>query len=198
MRNPTSPTEVCATVLIDSFAPNPDAAEIHRIVIKAPRETVHEALWTADLGGAIVIKLLLLLRATPQIIARRFRSFPRNQKITLQTLIDSGFGLLAEKQSEEIVLGITGRFWRPTGNVSTFDRSDFELPVPVGFARAVWNFSMSAGHEGQTILRTETRVVCGDSASRRKFLAYWSVVRPFSGLIRLIMLRRVRKAAENG
>ena len=184
-------------MLIDSFAPTPDAVEVHRIVIKAPRESVHEALWTADLGGSIVIKLLLLLRSAPQILARRGRSSPRNQKITLQTLIGSGFGLLAESPPEEIVLGVTGKFWRPTGNLSPFNRSDFDQPVAVGFARGVWNFTISEGREGQTILRTETRVVCGDAASRRKFLAFWLVVRPFSGLIRLIMLRRVRKVAEN-
>src|SRR6267378_3040800 len=128
-------------MLIDSFAPNPDAVEVHRIVINAPRETVHEALWTADLGGSIVIKLLMLLRSAPQIIARRGRSLRRNQKITLQTLIDSGFGLLAEKPAKEIVLGVTGRFWRPAGNLSPFNRSDFDQPVPVGLARGVWNFS---------------------------------------------------------
>jgi hypothetical protein len=66
----------------------------------------------------------------------------------------------------------------------------------MGFARGVWNFSVSDGQDGQTVLRTETRVVCGDAASRQKFLAYWLVVRPFSGLIRLIMLRTVRKVAE--
>jgi len=184
-------------MLIDSFAPNFDATEIHCIAIRASRQTVYEALWTSDLGGSAVIKLLMLLRSMPGLIARR-ESSPRNQTVTLQTLIDSGFGLLAERASDEVVLGVTGRFWRPTGNLSTFRRSDFDHPVPAGFARGVWNFSLSEGLEGQTILQTETRVICGDSASRRKFLAYWFVVRPFSGLIRLIMLRNVRKAAEKG
>jgi hypothetical protein len=184
-------------MLIDSFAPNPDAVEVHSILINAPPDVVYQALWIADLGDSIAIKLLMLLRSAPQILARGFRASPHNQRITLQTLIDSGFGLLAEKASEEILLGVTGKFWRPTGNLSPFNRSDFDLPVAAGFARGVWNFTTSEGHEGQTILRTETRVVCGDSASRRKFFAYWLVVRPFSGLIRQIMLRRVRKVAEN-
>jgi hypothetical protein len=183
-------------MLIDSFAPKFDATEVHRIAINASRETVYESLWTADLGGSTVIKLLMLLRSMPGLIARRHESSPRNQKVTLQTLINSGFGLLAEKASDEIVLGVTGRFWRPTGNLSTFNRSDFDHPVPAGFARGVWNFHVSDGRDGQTILQTETRVVCGDAASRQKFRAYWLVVRPFSGLIRLIMLRNVRKAAE--
>jgi hypothetical protein len=185
-------------MLIDSFAPEFDANEIHRISIHASRQTVYEALWTADLGNSKLIKLLLFLRSMPGFIARRDKSSPRNRKVTLQTLIDSGFGLLSETPGEEIVLGVTGRFWRPTGNLSTFNRSDFDVPVRSGFARGVWNFSVSDSQEGQTILQTETRVVCGDAASRKKFLAYWLVVRPFSGLIRLIMLRNVRKAAELG
>lgn len=185
-------------MLIDSFAPKFDATEIHRIAIKASRQAVYEALWTADLGDSTVIKLLLWLRSMPGFIVRRGKPSTRRQKITLRTVINSNFGLLGEKPTEEIVLGVTGRFWRPTGNLSPFNRSDFNVPVSPGLARAVWNFSLRDGQEGQTVLQTETRIVCGDAASHRKFLAYWFVIRPFSGLIRLIMLRNVRKVAEKG
>ena len=82
-----------------------------------------------------MVKLLLWLRAMPAFIAGRGNSAPRNKESTLQTLIDSGFGLLSESPSEEIVLGVTGRFWRPTGNLSTFKRADFDHPVPSGLAR---------------------------------------------------------------
>jgi hypothetical protein len=185
-------------MLIDSFAPKPDAVETHSVLINAPRHIVYQTLRTADLGGSPIVKLLLALRSVPAFVANPCRSMPSNQEITLQTLIDSGFGVLAEKPEEEIVLGVSGRFWRPTGNLSPFNRGDFDQPVPVGMARGVWNFSVSEKGQGQTILRTETRVLCGDPASRRKFLAYWLVVRPFSGLIRLIMLTRVRRVAEAG
>jgi hypothetical protein len=102
---------------------------------------------------------------------------------------------LAENPREEIVLGVSGRFWRPTGNLSPFRREDFEGPVPEGFARAVWNFSVTEQSKGCTILSTETRVICGDPASRRKFRAYWFLVRPFSGLTRRLMLRIVRQTS---
>lgn len=183
-------------MLIDNFAPNPDTVETHRIVIDAPPEIVYRALWTADLGGSALIKGLLALRSLPQFIASGFRSLPRNQKVTLQTIIDSGFGILGETPNKEIVLGVTGRFWRPTGNLSPFNLSDFDRPVPAGLARGIWNFSLTEENKAQTTLRTETRVICGDAGSRRKFRFYWVIVRPFSGLIRLIMLRRVRKTAE--
>ncbi len=182
-------------MLIDSFAPNPDAVETHRITINASPDAVYSALWTADLGGSLIIKLLLGLRSLPEFAVRPRRSLPRSQRLTLQTLIDVGFGVLAEQAGKEIVLGVTGRFWRPTGNLSPFDRDDFDQPVPPGLARAVWNFSVQPSNQGQTILSTETRVVCGDSSSRRKFRAYWFFVRPFSGLIRRIMLRTVRQTS---
>jgi hypothetical protein len=181
-------------MLIDSFAPNPDVVETHSIAINASGDAVYEILWTADLGGSLVIKLLLGLRSLPGFVSRGFRELPQKQKITLQTLIDSGFGILAEKPREEIVLGVCGKFWQPISNLSPFRREDFEGPVPEGSARAVWNFSIREGSTGRTVLSTETRVTCGDAESRRKFLVYWFFVRPFSGLIRLLMLRAVKQA----
>jgi hypothetical protein len=175
---------------IDLFAPHPDAVETHSINIAASTEVVYRALWTTDLGGSWIIKLLLGLRSLPEFVLRGSR--PRNKKVTLQTVIDSGFGLLSEKPGDEIVLGVTGRFWRPTGNLSPFKREDFDQAVPAGTARAVWNFRVTENGNDLTILSTETRVTCGDVASRRKFRAYWLFVRPFSGLIRRLMLRAVR------
>ena len=180
-------------MLIDSFAPNPDAVETHRITINAAPDAVYRALWTADLGSSLIIKSLLALRSLPEFILRRGRLPPRKRAITLQTVIDSGFGILVS-QPEEIVLGVTGKFWRPTGNLSPFKREDFDRPVSPGFARGVWNFSVKEAQPGRTILSTETRVVCGDDASRRKFRVYWLFVRPFSGLIRRLILNAVKRA----
>jgi hypothetical protein len=179
-------------MLIDSFAPNPDAVETHSIVIKASSEAVRHALWTADLGGSLIIKVLMGLRALPEIVLHGGLTGRQDRKITLQTLIDSGFGILAD-QSDEIVLGVTGRFWRPTGNLSLFNREDFDRAVPAGLARDVWNFRLEEDGRDRTILSTETRVVCGDDVSRRKFRLYWFFVRPFSGLIRRLMLRAVKR-----
>jgi hypothetical protein len=182
-------------MLIDSFAPNPDAVEIHSILIDASTDVVYRALWTADMGRSFVIKFLLGVRALPELVAHPFKSWRRNRKLTLQTLMDAGFGKLAEEVGREIVLGVNGKFWRPSGNLSPFNRTDFDRAVPAGFARAVWNFKVQAA-PGGTLLSTETRISCGDEASRRKFRAYWLLVRPFSGLIRRIMLRNVRKAVN--
>ena len=116
-------------MLIDSFAPNPDAVETHRITINSSAEAVYRALWTADLGDSLIIKSLLALRSLPEFILHPSRSQPRDRKITLQTLIDAGFGVLAEHPGKEIVLGVSGKFWRPTGNLSLFNRADRRIMV---------------------------------------------------------------------
>jgi len=182
-------------MLIESFIPNPDAIETHKIEIAASCEAVYQALLTTDLGGSPIIKGLLALRSLPGILShpKRLRAAPR--QITLQTIIEGGFGRLAEAPGREVVLGVVGQFWRPSGNIQPFSEEMFRGPVQPGLARAVWNFAVEEAVKGRTVLSTETRVVCGDAASRRKFRAYWTLVKPFSGLIRVIMLRAVKKAS---
>jgi hypothetical protein len=114
--------------------------------------------------------------------------------LTLQTLIDKGFGRVAEDPGREIVLGLVGRFWRLAGNVQSFCPANFTGDLPPGLAKAVWSFAIDdRSAAGQPVrIVTETRVVCADRASRVKFGLYWSLVRPFSGLIRIFMLRAIQ------
>ena len=139
---------------------------------------------------------LLALRSLPGLVRHPRRARRPRRALTLQTLIEAGFGRLEEAPPREIVLGVAGAFWRPTGNVRPFRRQDFDGPVTPGLARAVWNFALRDAGDGHTLLSTETRVVCGDAASRRKFRLYWRVVGPFSGLIRRSMLRAIRREVE--
>ena len=182
-------------MLLYRFVPRPDAAEAHWIEIAASPEVVYRALWTADLGDSVIVKGLLALRSLPAWIARGRQLSPR--KLTLENVVEAGFGRLAEERDREIVLGVAGRFWRPTGNLEPFDREAFAAPVPPGMARAAWSFRVTPLGPHRTLLSTETRVACGDAASRIKFRAYWLVVRPFSGLIRRIMLQAIRREAES-
>jgi hypothetical protein len=194
-------TDILRRVLIDTYAPTADASEFHQIEIRADPDLVYAKLLTADLGGSLIIKTLMGLRMLPSLLLHptslkmRLPGL-RRRIIAMQTLIGSGFGKLAENPGHELVLGITGRFWRPTGNVLPFNKVDFSGPVPQGLARGVWNFQVKPSGPGRTILSTETRVVCGDPRSRTKFRIYWLVVRPFSGLIRRLMLKSVKRECE--
>ena len=183
-------------MLIDSYMPHPQTSERHSQEISAVESVVYDALWTTNLAGSPVIKGLMGLRLLPGRLLRPEENRSLKQRITLQDLIEAGFGMLAEEPGREVVLGITGPFWRPVGNTLPFNITDFAGPVRPGVACAVWNFTVQQAGENQTTLSTETRVTCGDGASRLKFRIYWLVVRPFSGLIRRVMLNAVKCACE--
>jgi hypothetical protein len=105
------------------------------------------------------------------------------------------FTLVAESPGEEFVLGLMGRFWTPTGGVVAATAERFREPPPAGLAQAFWNFHVTTRGTG-TELSTETRVRCGDDASRRQFGRYWWIVRVGSSVIRNSMLRHIRQTAE--
>jgi hypothetical protein len=77
------------------------------------------------------------------------------------------------------LLSLTGQFWR----------LQWRGPEPP--ATAVVDFRARHG-----ALATETRVHVPDLVSRRRFRRYWRVIGPFSGLIRVLVLRAAKRRAE--
>jgi len=188
--------------LIDEFLPRYDVVERHAARVRAPATTTYAALRTADLGSSWLVRLLLGLRALPGAIrggweAVRALTSRRHSPITLAALVSHGFRVVAERPDDELLLGIEGRFWVPSGAVCADPADDFRhAQASPGTARAIWNFRVRAIGDGLTEVTTETRVQCADTRVRLRFLPYWMLVRAGSGLIRRSMLQSVRKAAE--
>jgi hypothetical protein len=189
-------------MLLDDFMPEYDVRTSHAIPIAASPERVYECLWAADFDYWGLKRALYALRELARVVPapretwRRVRAELRPHRDTLDDMIVSGFTLLGERPGEELVLGTVGRFWRARGELWPVSPARFREPAPPGTAKAAWNFAVGRRPDGGTELRTETRVLCADAASRRRFRAYWLVIRPFSGLIRRKMLGAVRSAAE--
>jgi len=110
-----------------------------------------------------------------------------------------GAVLLENLPGEGVVFGLTGQFWRlrrgrDLGRPRTaeeflsYDRPDV--------CKAVIDFRIDDLAVGRCRLSTETRVHVADPAARRAFRRYWLVVRPFSGLTRILFLRAVRRHAR--
>ena len=179
-------------MILQRLLPAPDAAERHAIEIAAPPDVVWRELLALDLGTLTLPRVLMTLRALPALLLGRA---PRGARgpLRIGDLEPVGFGRIAEEPGREIVLGVAGSFWRPTGNLLPFDRASFDAPVPSGLARALWSFELEPLAGGGTRLVTETRVCCGDARSRRRFRLYWMLVRPGSGLIRRRLLAAVRR-----
>jgi hypothetical protein len=181
--------------LIDEFMPACHVSEYHETMVREPIEKVYDALRTADLGGSPIVRLLLRLRALPAIFTTG--GHKRNLKLNLDAIMKGGFVLLGENPPNEIALGLIGRFWTLSGSrcrVSAHEFTAFDMP---GYAKAVWNFSLVEESAEVTRLATETRVLCLDAASRRRFRVYWALIAPFSGLIRREALRMIRRSSES-
>ncbi len=115
----------------------------------------------------------------------------------LQMLSHAGFVKVAEAPNEEIVIGLVGKFWRPVQNqVKLADGAAFLRFDDPTCAKAAMNFYLAPTPNDGVRLTTETRVRGPDAASRRRFRLYWALIGPFSGLIRIEILRRIKQAAE--
>jgi len=199
---PANAARSTVVMLIDSYMPEYDVSERHHTRVAASREATYAALWTADLANASMARMLLALRALPGALGHGVSGvrtlWERGAKpITLATILERGFRVLAELPPTELVIGVEGQFWRATGNLCTPPVTEFRSQPPApGTARGVWNFHLRALADGTTELTTETRVQCADAGVRRRFLPYWYAIRPASGMIRHALLREIRRSAE--
>ena len=155
------------------------------IHVAAPPYVVEHTMRTADLGASRTVRILLRLRGM------------RTDALRLEQLQRSSFRLLADEPGREVVLGLIGRPWTPGGGLCRFDAVDFAGFDEPGYAKAAWNLHVTRLEDGTTRLETETRVRCTDAGSRRRFRTYWFFIRLFSGLIRRLALRTIKRAAES-
>jgi len=180
-------------MLIDEELPVFDFTEHHLIRIAASPAHVDRTLRTADLASSLIMRALFFLRGLPRFI--RHGRIGKAGRLDLAELQRCGFMMLRDEPEHEMVLGVVGRFWHPTGNLATIEPEEFRGFEQDGFCKAAWNFVIKPDG-GSSLLSTETRIRCFGPHARKRFSAYWFFVRPFSGLIRILMLRKIKRAAE--
>lgn len=170
-------------MLIDEFMPRFDFRETHDISIGATAKDVFRTLNEIDFCESFIVRWLLRLRGMSA------------ANVTLKELRKLRFETLGECENREILLGLAGKFWTINGSLQKVDSSNFREFNEKGFAKAVWDFSLDES-AGGTRLTTETRIKCLDTESRKSFGFYWTFIRPFSGLIRIEMLKTIKRRAE--
>ena len=176
-------------MLIDDFLPTYDVRERHQTRVRAPLDKVYSAVQELDLREAKLSMLLFRLRGMPA-----GKTAPACFK--LDDFLKMRFILLGERANEELLLGLVGRFWTPSGELLRLSATAFRDFNQPGYAKAAWNFSLAEQPDKTVLLETETRVLCLDEASRRRFRLYWLFVGTFSGLIRREILQAVKQSAE--
>jgi len=165
---------------IDHFLPRYDVREVHAISMAGSTGAVYRAVREIDFSRSAIIRRLFRLRGLP------------SATCCLEGLLSNGFILLDDSPGHHLVLGLVGRFWRPSGQLMILEPHEFKMTAPAGCAKAAWDFEIREPSPGVVHLSTETRVYCPDGPSRRRFRLYWRLIGPFSAWIRREMLRAVK------
>jgi hypothetical protein len=175
---------------LDDFLEVYEFSERHEVGIHAGRERIDRALREVSLSEIPVARALWWFR-------RLGRGDPGVQRPFLDRALQ-GAVRLEDVPGEGIVIGLTGQFWRirggrDPGRPRTADEFlEYDRP---DMCKAVLDFRISELGGTRCRLSTETRVRVDDPAARRAFRRYWFVIRPFSGLMRILFLRAVRRQA---
>ncbi|HUR98709.1 MAG TPA: hypothetical protein VMZ26_11645 [Pyrinomonadaceae bacterium] len=172
-------------MLIDEFLSEYDFVETHGISVQATAAETYRAANEVDFSESFIVRWLLRLRGMS------------GENVTLHSMTRSRFEILGETLDREMVIGLVGRFWTIGGALQKIDAESFKKFDTTGYAKAVWNFSLEPDG-AETHLKTETRIKCMDAESKKNFGFYWTFIQPFSGLIRMEMLKLIKRKAESG
>ena len=106
-----------------------------------------------------------------------------------------GFRLLGEIKDHEIAHGImsTNAFFH--GCMEKFSPEEFQQKYSTGYLRGMIVFGVEGDGNTRKVF-TETRVHCGSKKILKQFRLYWFFVKPFSSMIRKIMLKELKKSIE--
>jgi hypothetical protein len=154
---------------LDEFLPDYEFSTRHAVSVAVDPARVDRALREVTFREVPLVRGLLLARGLGL----------RKAEDTVLATMGPRVRVLEDVPGEGLILTLKGQFWRLRGR------------GPEAPATAVIDFRALPGN-----LTTETRVHVPDRVSRRKFGQYWRVIRPFSGLIRMGLLRAAKRRAE--
>jgi caffeoyl-CoA O-methyltransferase len=152
--------------------------ERHELHVKAPPDLALRAVREVSAAEMPFARMLLRVRGLR----------PTRAVSLVDAMLADGFVRFSDD-----VLVLVGRPWSPKGDLLHVD--DFAAFHDAGYAKMALDFTATPEGEG-TRLATETRVFLTDDGARRRFAAYWLVVRPFSGLVRRSWLAAAKRRAE--
>ncbi len=179
-------------LLIESAMPCYDAVIAEHLVVEADAATTFAAASAIDLMTvhSPLLDLSMWLRALPARLSGEAGP-PLPRLVIGPDMGLPGWTFLGLRAEREIAFGAVGRFWQPTidwRNVAATDFPSFDEP---GWGKIAASFSVRPYGASSSLLTYECRTVTTDPDSRRRFLRYWFLVRPFVGHVLRATLRQI-------
>lgn len=170
---------------LDRFLPEYQFCEYHEVRVRAPVETVEDAVRRVSLADMPAAVLLLRLRAAA---GGRFRASPPDSRPILDTMFQPGSGFLALDTDDpaDLVYGMVGFVHKPPPPVKTAEEfAGFTAPDGI---RVVFDLRVVPEADGIVRVSTETRCLANGDEARRTFAGYWRLIYPGSAIIRRVWL----------
>ncbi len=172
-----------AHVSIEPF----DFSERHSVLIHALPGTILNCVRHYRLDEDPLIRSALSLRGLPARLLQR----PPPTPLELRD-----FTLLSATD-HSLVYGLKGAFWQTDYGLHHFDTPmAFLGDRDASVATLILSFVTAPATHGRTRLVTHTHVLCPTLRVRQRFLPYWLVIRPVSGLLRRRMLSQIKARCE--
>ncbi len=192
----TTPAE--GALLIESAMPTYDVAIAEHIIVAADPATTFTAACELDLltVHSPVLDLSMWLRGLPARLSGTAPPAPLPRLVIGEGVGLPGWTLLGERRDHEIAFGAVGTFWQPTIEWRDVAAADFRGFDDPGWGKIAANFSVLPYGASASLLSYECRTETTDLESRRRFLRYWWLIRPFVGHIMRATLGQIRTNAE--
>ncbi|WP_051838393.1 hypothetical protein [Streptomyces sp. NRRL WC-3742] len=168
----------------------------HGRTVRAEQEAVARAVRAATPADLLTLRPLVFARSIPARLSRggRWEAMADDVPV-LDWLVDVVGAFPLDAPGGDVLVGFAGRPWalrQQWFTLSPQEYRDFDEP---GCIKGLMAFSVRP-RGGGALLCTETRVFATDRESVRRFGRYWTVIGPFSGLIRRDWLAAAARVAE--
>lgn len=186
-----------APLLIDSFMSSSDVTIAEHVIVRRNPSTTFRAARELDFLSihTPLLDLAMWARGVPaRLTGHAVEAPPRLVLAEGDPL--PGWLVLGERPGHELVLGAVGKFWQPNIEWRDVAAVDFTAFAEPGWGKIVADFSVMPYGEHATLLSYECRTTITDSGSRKKFLRYWLLMRPFIAHIFKATVHTIRDNAE--
>jgi hypothetical protein len=183
------------SLTVGELVPAPSFGEHHERVIGAPRVAIEQAMDTVTVGQVRLLAPLMAVRARlTRPTGPALPGLPRDRPLV--DVLGSGFEWFVREPGLQVFVTV-GQPHRPRGGQGRRVGSPegFATFAEPGFCRIATEVRLIERPES-LLVSTDTLIHCTDAATRRRFAAYWLLIRPFSGAIRRSWLAAIDRRAQ--
>jgi len=175
-------------MMADEFLPVFDVSDAVAVVVEADLASTWAALMDVDLIDVgrkrPLVAVLGALRMVPDALSHILHGEPippqpsrlRLSDLAAMPLDKGGWVLLAQRDQDEIALGLVGKFWRPVIEFADVPSVEaFRAFAEPGFAKTVYALSVRPLAPNRSLLTGVMRTATTDPGARRSFQRYWTL-----------------------